>query len=295
MDKVPKVYTDSRCTNNDSESNRDFKFEWEESLDSPDNAVCYVDDICIPHTWRTIESHNNKFHIVLRTEVINEDSTRTYNWLPYVLTLPDGSYKGFNLASSIQDLLNANEINFTFEVVYNTATGTIKIEETTEDSNNAYEVPSDVAITNRFYDHIEYPWRNTDEAIVYPENNNLQSINGILRNTEFNPVNLAYMYRTYENNFLDLFNIHNIYMHCPNIGHFNSIGVRGGNSIIKQIPVSSGFGYPIIDSVVSPHDKMDVSRQSIQTIQTTLKDVSGNVINLLGANCSFPMTFVTTE
>ena len=51
------------------------------------------------------------------------------NWLPYVLILSDGNYNGYNLASSIQDSLNANEINFTFEVVYNTATGTIKIEE----------------------------------------------------------------------------------------------------------------------------------------------------------------------
>ena len=150
-----------------------------ESLDSPDNAVCYVDDICIPHTWRTIASHNNKLYIIIRTEVINEDSTRTYNWLPYVLTLPDGNYNGFNLASSIQDLLNANEINFTFEAVYNTATGTIKIEETTEDSNNAFEVPSDAAIINWFYDHTEYPWRFTDEVIVYPDNNDLQSVNGI--------------------------------------------------------------------------------------------------------------------
>ena len=240
MDKIKKVYIDSRYKNN-SESNSGFKFELKEGLNLPENTVCYVDDICIPHTWRTIESHNHKFYITLKTEVINEDSTRTYNWLPYVLTLPDGNYNGFNLAPSVQDLLNANEIKFPFGVVYNTATGTIKIEETTEDSNNAFEVPSDVAIINWFYDHTEYPWRNTDEVIVYPDNNNLQSINGILRNTEFNPVNLAYMYRTYESNFLDLLNIHNIYMHCPNIGHFNSIGVRSENRIIKRIPVSSGF------------------------------------------------------
>ena len=103
------------------------------------------------------------------------------------------------------------------------------------------------------------------------------------------------MYKTYESNFLDLLSIHNIYMHCPNLGHFNSIGPRGENSIIKEIPVSSGFGYLIIDSVVAPHDKMDVSRQNIKTIHITLKDVSGNVIDLHGANCSLSMVFVTTD
>ena len=244
-----------------------------ESLDLLDNAVCYVDDICIPRTWRTIGSHNTKIYLILRTEVINDDTTRTYNWLPYVLILPDGNYNGYSLAPSIQDLLNANETNFTFEVVYNTATGTIKIEETSEGihASSSFDAPSDLGIIGWFYNHSEYPWRNNDETIVYPVVNNLQSINGILRNTEFNPVRLSYMYRTYERNFLDLFNIHNIYMHCPNSGHFNSIGVRGESSVIKQIPVSSGFGYLIIDSVVSPHDKMDVSRQNIKTIQITLK------------------------
>ena len=96
MDKVKNVYLDNRYKNNDSESNSDFKFELKEGLDLPGNTVCYVDDICIPHTWRTIESHNNKFYTILRIEVINEDSTRTYNWLPCVLTLPDGNYNGFN-------------------------------------------------------------------------------------------------------------------------------------------------------------------------------------------------------
>ena len=111
-----------------------------ESLGLPDNTVCYVDDICIPHTCGTIESHYNEFYITLRTEVINGDTTRTYNWLPYVSTLPGGNYNGYKLASSIQDLLNANEVNFTFEVVYNTAAGTIKIEETSEGSGNSFNL-----------------------------------------------------------------------------------------------------------------------------------------------------------
>ena len=64
------------------------------------------------------------------------------------------------------------------------------------------------------------------------------------------PVRLSYMYNTYESGFLDLLNIHNIYLHCPNLGHVNSIGVKGENTIIKKVPVSSSFGYLIIDSVV---------------------------------------------
>ena len=296
MDKVKKVYVDSRFRTNDSDSNSDFKFELTEALDLADNTVCYVDDISIPHTWRTIESYNNKFYIILKTTVVNADTTETYNWFPYVLTLEEGNYDGYRLASGLQDLINSIEINFTFEVKYNTATGSIKITETSSGSGNTFDVPSDYGIIQWDIEtNNQFPWRNIDETIVYPIVNNLQSINAVLRNTELTPVRLSYMYNTYQTGFIDLLNIHNIYIHCPNLGHFNSIGVRGENTIIKKVPVSSSFGYLIIDTVVSPHDKMDVSRQTVKTIHITLKDVSGNVINLHGANCSLSLIFVTTE
>ena len=60
MDKIKKVYIDSRYKTNDSVSNRDFKFELTEALDLGGNAVCYIDDVSIPHTWYTVEDYNNK-------------------------------------------------------------------------------------------------------------------------------------------------------------------------------------------------------------------------------------------
>ena len=40
MDEIKKVYIDSRCKNNGSESNSDFKFELKEGFDLPD--ILYV-------------------------------------------------------------------------------------------------------------------------------------------------------------------------------------------------------------------------------------------------------------
>ena len=48
-----------------------LKFGSKEQLHLPDNAVWYVDDISIPHTWRTVESHSNKFYIILKNWVYN--------------------------------------------------------------------------------------------------------------------------------------------------------------------------------------------------------------------------------
>ena len=67
---------------------------------------------------------------------------------------------------------------------------------------------------------------------------------------------------TYESELTDSLNVHSIFIHCPNLGHYNTVGIRGDNYIIKKVPVSSSFGYLISDSAVAPHYKPDVSRQS---------------------------------
>ena len=62
-------------------------------------------------------------------------------------------------------------------------------------------------------------------------------------------------YRTYGSGFIDVLNVHDVYLHCLDLGHFKSIGVRGESTINKRTPVSSSFGFLIIDSLAAPHDK----------------------------------------
>ena len=107
MDKIKKAYVDSRFRTRGSNSDSDFKFELKEALDLPDNAVCYIDDISIPHTWRTIESHNHKCYIIFKRMYLaggGTETTEEYNYNPYVLTLPEGNYTGPQMAAAIQKL-----------------------------------------------------------------------------------------------------------------------------------------------------------------------------------------------
>ena len=120
---------------------------------------------------------------------------------------------------------------------------------------------------------------------------NLCSINELLRHYSYG-YNVG---TTYESGFIDLLDVHSIYIHCPNLGHYSTIGVGGGSSIIKKVPVSSSFGYLILDSVVAPHGKTDVSRQMLKTMHWILKNVHGNVINLHGSHVSLALIFQTYE
>ena len=82
---------------------------------------------------------------------------------------------------------------------------------------------------------ITYTWENRLGLATPVDTNNLHSINGVLRNTDMNPVSLgSEFHRSYESGFIDLLNVHNVYLHCPNLCHFNSIGVRGESTIIKK-------------------------------------------------------------
>ena len=267
MDKIKKVYIDSRYrTVEPASSDSDFHFELKEAFEAPENTVCYVDDICIPHTWRTVESNNNKLYIIFKSAYFN-GAEYAYNYDAYVLEIPEKNYTGDTLASTIQELLTSFAVNYNFAVSFNVSTGSISINATNNDgiySMYEFHIASDYNVKSW-----EGTWKDR-QGNAYPlDLNNLKSINNVLRNNDMTYYHT--FYRNFESGFLDLLNVHNIYLHCPHIGSYTSIGVRGENTIVKEIPVSSSFGYLILDSVVPQHDKIYVSKQSIKTLRFSLK------------------------
>ena len=280
MDKIKKVYVDSRFKTNDSVSNSDFKYELKEQIELPDNTVCYVDDISIPHSWYSVEDYNNKLYIGNFNDDLTLNKTK--------LTIPNGNYTGVSLASAIQSLLYKRFPNDDDRVYYESSRGILIFESLRE-----FTIFTDDEVMELTY--IQPPfavWNDVNnEQTSAPELGNAESINEILRNTVPKPTSTKF-----ETEFLDLINTHNIYIHSPNLGfNYNTIGCKGENSIIKKVPVSSGFGYQILDTVVAPHDKIDVSRQNIKTLHFSLKNVFGNTINLHGSNVSFSLIFVTMD
>ena len=92
-------------------------------------------------------------------------------------------------------------------------------------------------------------------------------------------------------NFIDLLNVHSIYICSSNLGSFQTLGPRGNTDILKKVPVSSNYGYLILDSVVSTIDGIDVSKQGIKTLHFRITDVRGNIIPLHGSHVSFSLIF----
>ena len=233
---IKKVYIESRFKTKDSQSNSNFKFELKQSIQLPENCVCYIDDIIIPHTWYTIEDFNNKLYI--------REYDRTIGLITgdRILTIPSQNYTGSLLAAAIKSALDATYTSTTWVVSYQERKGTIII--STSTSNITFLILSDDEIK----DQLEGSWTGASYDV-----NNPKSMNEVLRNRFGSPSN------QFESGFIDLKNISNIYISSPNLGGFSTLAPRGNMDVIKKVPCSSDYGYNIFDSVVMPHDFIDVS------------------------------------
>jgi len=264
--KIKKVYIDSRYRTDDSRSETDFKFELKQSIDLPDNCVCFIDDIQIPHTWYSVESYNSNLYVQMGTFI-------------FKLPLTPQNHTGLSLATDIQTTLNTFP-TYGFLVSYNTSKGTLTVNSST---NKTFRFFTDRELrampkSTRIYDKnsADLPFNQDD----------LQSANSVLRNNETSITST-----TYTTQFIDLLNTHSIFIHSPHIGSFETLGVRGESTIIKKVPVTSSYGYLIVDSVVANHDKIDVSRQMFKQLEFSLKNVHGNTIDLHGSSISFSLIF----
>ena len=122
----------------------------------------------------------------------------------------------------------------------------------------------------------------------------LHSINEVLRNDS--PVSdIESVSTSCESGFLDIMNIHNIYISSPNLGSCSTLGPRGECNIVKKVPVTSNYGYAIFDNVVSQHDYIDVSRQVLRTLEFKLSSARGVVVPLHGYHVSFSIIFSTLK
>ena len=99
MDKLTKVYTDSRYKTSDSISNTNSKFELKETLYLPSNTVCHVDEISIPRSWYSIEDFNTNIY----TQQVYAGTQISGTILP----IPVGNYNTTRLASVIENSLHA--------------------------------------------------------------------------------------------------------------------------------------------------------------------------------------------
>ena len=100
-----KVYIDSKFRSPDSVSSSDFKYELPETITLPqDNAVVYLDDITLPHSWENIlDNINNKLHFkIYKLTPLPEVEYHL------IATIETGNYTGGELAVEMQTEISSS-------------------------------------------------------------------------------------------------------------------------------------------------------------------------------------------
>ena len=93
---IKKIYIDTRFKSNDSRSHSEFNIDLPTTLLMPEDTGFYIDDVCIPHAWYTVnENVNDQVHFF-----VSNDALRS-------ATVPEGFYKVTNLATAIAQAMNA--------------------------------------------------------------------------------------------------------------------------------------------------------------------------------------------
>ena len=98
--------------------------------------------------------------------------------------------------------------------------------------------------------------------------------------------------QTFESGIVDLRRIHNVYISSANLSSFQTLGPRGESNIVKQAPVTTEYGFTIVDNIVVSHDWIDVSKQLLKTLEFRLSDAYGRTIDLRGMPISFSLIFM---
>ena len=279
---VKKIYVDSKYKTDDSVSDSDFKFQLSQTCYMPDDTKFYISDVCIPHTWNTINEFNSKLY--LRIDYTG-GSLAGQNY-DCILDLDQKSYIGTTFAtmlkSKIQEKLTT-EYSGTIVSTFNSTTNKLSL------SLHA-DIYFQFLTDKELLDPQNLTAGNFDWTGASYDKNDLKSANAIISNTQStSTVNDSNVHVF--NKHLNLQPIRNIYLHSS-LGSFQTLGARGEQTIIKKIPVSSNQGEMVFqDYNPGAVDMLDCSKQTLRQIEFKLTNVDGHIIPLNNNHCSWSIVF----
>jgi len=246
------------------------------------SSVFYIDDVCIPHSWRTVsENLNDKLYLLVGTS----NGSLTY---PYIITLAYGNYTPQSLATEIQSKINEQTVNLNagnsvFQVTYNSLTKHIE-----------FTIPSSIQIAAGLGFYILTPndlktklgGRFTTFYDVSNPHDCNELIGNYLGDNDYHGKGIKW-----KKGQVNLQPIRNIYMHSSALGNLSNIGPDGSQTVIMKIPVSAEFNNFVFDQTVIANDCNSCSGQTLKKLDFQFKTSRGQIIPFYVVNVSFSLVF----
>jgi len=264
---VRKIFVDSRFKTAKSNSNSDFEYEIPQSVSLPDATICYLDNIVIPNSWKTIDSNNNRLYV--RVSAAGPPGQAPAN-NDAIVGLTANNYSTTTLRVEIEAQLRqvyGNSISVTYDQVL------LRYKISSSDANKTIRLFTDSELISGV------TFGQTYSA------SDLRSANEVL--TIFEPQQA----NPYFTGIVNLARYRNLYISCTTLSDYSTISPSGNYNIVKKVPVTAGYGEMIYCNLQAAHDHFDVSRMMIKTLDFKITDSYGRVVDLQGMPVSFSMIF----
>ena len=236
---LQKIFIGTRLKSNDSVSNSEFIFQLGKSVFLPKDSTFYIDDVNIPHSWKTIETGvNDRLYVAWR---ILESNPMNYK----VIIIPPDQYDGVQLAAWFKSEINAQGPG-QWTVVWNR-------------SNTKTFATNNAANFKIYTDEELAVMPSGARGFVGFDTYNKMSVNEIIQIYGNKTGVYAGTGKPFTTGFLNMITHQDLYLTSASLGSFDAMGVRGESSVIRKICVNASWGSSIIDKITSDTDTMSCS------------------------------------
>ena len=275
MGRFRKIYVSS--SHRISGTSTNFRYELAQDQECPVDCHVAITSISLPNAFYSIQQGvNDKLYIYEKHSTLESSSQNR------IITLTSGQYTSTALNSVIQQGLNANALgSAAYSCNYNAVTQKISI---TQSNGGGFTVYDDTTLKNLGR---KDPQANGFYGTL-PKISNPQSLQQVMNLPPATTPNVSFV-----SGVITLARVIDAYLRSPSLSNYTTLDPNGRQDTLKRICIDKEFGYVITTGAnIETSDLMNVSNQTLRSLDFLLTDSHGNQLDLHGLDFSFCLNFV---
>jgi hypothetical protein len=322
--QIRKIIVDSRTATVGTGS--EFSIQLPETLNIPRGFGCYVTDVCVTHSFRTIHGGTSvgaKNHYLYFLERLWYPGGPSDYTVLNRATLTPGAYQPTELATEIQTRMNAvSFFGAAYTVSYSSSLQTMSITlaftgDATYATYHGFQVLSTKILddqTFRVYGEVRQLYN--DNGVAFPGSgptaydvdwSDVQDASGLLSldadktqgaavsalMTQIANNGTAHSWpKAQATGAVDVRNVHVLYVHSNALSNFSTLGPAGSRTVLARIPVTSLTGGVLFKQHSgNAHDYTDISGKCLRVLDFSVRNSHNQLVDLHGGHLSFELVF----
>ena len=275
MGRFRKIYVSSSHRTSGTSTN--FRYELAQDQECGPECHVAITSISLPNAFYSIQQGvNDKLYIYEKHSTLESSSQNR------IIVITSGQYTSTALNAAIQQGLNTNALgSAAYSCNYNAVTQKISISQvnsggfTIFDDTTLKNLGRKDPITGGFYGTL-------------PKISNPQSLQQVMNLPPATTPNVSFV-----SGVITLARVIDAYLRSPSLSNYTTLDANGRQDTLKRICIDKEFGYVITtDANIETSDLMNVSNQTLRSLDFLLTDSHGNQLDLHGLDFSFCLNFV---